>query len=456
MFAALAVAFVFGTPAPLDMPRAEAYYVRENGVARLEDRYNTFDLWSSRAVEGRWFDDDNRAFALSRLEFAPPALLGGATETRADYVSSRVRLSRRDFKGLWRAIDLLSPVPIADEPAPPRQLPRGDRDVDYWQGTNADTIVCAFLPEKCESWYLAVWELAEGDDFAERVEVFEEGFLGREFPKRFADRGKTIPPPLRERELLRDDAHHSVSNYPDWHWTDSDEFTVLDNLDIRRDFIVTLTNELSEARARYAATVPTPLDGTNTLAVARIYRTREEYLEAAGEDMAWSAAYWSPLRRELVAHLGDGGVAELLRTLRHEAFHQYLSYAASMISASPWFNEGYAQYFEDEGSADWGMEVDLELLARAIPGVMAMDYGEFYSGSDQERRLKYRLAWSIAYFIEKGAPLVRFEPFKDLKRDYVAALLKTRDMRKATAAAFGSADNLNRFISEWAEFWKER
>ena len=84
---------------------------------------------------------------------------------------------------------------------------------------------------------------------------------------------------------------------------------------------------------------------------------------------------------------------------------------------------------------------------------MAMDYEQFYSGSDMERRIKYRAAWSVANYLEKGAPKVLREPFKNVKGDYVDALLKTKDMRKATAAAFKNADFVKRFVKEWKKFW---
>ena len=174
-----------------------------------------------------------------------------------------------------------------------------------------------------------------------------------------------------------------------------------------------------------------------------------------------TAAYWSPARRELVAYLPPAGDAELLRTVRHEAFHQYLSYATAMIPTSPWLNEGYAQYFEDEENADWKLgevarpsKEEIAALAKMLPAVMRMDYAEFYAGTDAERRLKYRLAWSIAYFLEKGAPELRFRPWENLKKDYVADLMKTHDMLKATSAAFGSQEKFDKFVSDWREFWQ--
>lgn len=464
----------FLCPVPLDMPRAEAFLVTEpDGTRRLEDRFDTLDLWTAQSVLGRWEDDAGRTLTVARLDIVPPKA-AGVTATREDYDDDRVVIGRREAGLRDQAIAALSPFALPEEPAKPRQGVRGFKDILYFQGTNTSSIVCSFLPEKSGSWYLAVWDLAEGDEVETAVEAFEREFLGRwdeflardlrseaEAPKRKP--GKTAKTGLAERELLRADAKHSVTNYLAWHATDGDEFIVLDNLPgSSADFIVSLTNDMKRMRARYAATVPSPLDGTNVLAVARIFRDRDEYLDAVGEDMKWSAAYWSPARRELVAYLPEGGSKELLKTIRHEAFHQYLSYAGSMIPASPWLNEGYAQYFEDEESADWNLAgADLtpegvERLAASVPGLMGMDYETFYAGTDAERMLKYRLAWSIVRFLEKGAPEVRHAPFKDLKRDYLRALLATKDMRQATAVAFGSSGKLELFVEEWKKYWSGR
>ena len=457
----VAASLFFATPDPLDMPRAEAFIVRESGVVRLEDRYDRMDLWMSRAVLGCWRDDDGRAFTLATLAVAPPAIGLHDAETRVDYTAGCAPLKKKDERMRREAVSLLAPFEISAEPLSPRQNLRGMKAVEYWQGTNRTAIVCSFLPEKSGVWYLAEWELAEGDDFAERMEKFEEKFLEGEWKTYGLWLGGEAPKG-GEREQLRADAHHSVTNYATWRWTDADAFTVLDDLPQSSTFVAALTNELPRLRAAYAAALPTPVDGSNTLCVARIYRDREEYLAAVDEGLEWSAAYWSPLRRELVAHLPDGGEADLMKTIRHEAFHQYLSYACSMISASPWLNEGYAEYFEDTESLDWGKVIDatpenIERVSSSLPGVMMMDYNEFYDGSDVERHVKYRLAWSIAVFLEKGAPEVRFQPFKSLKADYVKALLKTHDMRQATIAALlGDEDKTKLFVSEWVKFWLGR
>ena len=463
----LAASLFFTTPAPLDMPRAEAYLVgKVDGAKRLEDRYDTFDLWVCRSVIGRWMDDDFRVFVLARLDVLPPALSGGKM-TRSDYEATLVGADRRDKTRLASMVAALSPVEIAEEPVRPRQMPRKLKDVCFWQGTNTSAIVCSFLPESSASWWLATWELAEGDDMEALEKVFEREFLDEAAwaslpvgdgvpPKPSRARRRTVLP---ERELLRRDVRHGIAAYASWHATDAEDFVVADALPAR-GFVTALTNDLPAARRRYAEVMPSPLEGTNTLCVARIYSNREEYLEAAGEGMEWSAAFWNPRRRELVAYLSEAGENELMKTIRHEAFHQYLSYACSMMQASPWLNEGYAQYFEDESDSGWHIPVtttDFDAFEEMLPALLFMDYAEFYSGSDAERRLKYRLAWSMAYFIENGAPKLRFKPFKTLKSAYISALLDTNDPALATSAAFdGSQDKLKNFVAEWKKFWIKR
>ena len=480
----LAASLLFTNPVPLDMPRAEAFLVRGDGRLVLEDRFNTMDLWVSQSVDGRWVDDDGRVFLLAHLDVAPPATAASRESmvTRVDYAESRVFIEKRDIKAVRSAVEALSPVDTPEKEIRPRRLPRGFKDVDYWHGTNTSAIVCAFLPENSKVWRLATWQLVDGDDFDEALKNFEDEIFRSDCAEAIEARspmqpsGRLSGAEASERELLRADAKHSISAYEGWSATDSTEFTILDDLGKGSSFVVAVTNDLPVMRAKYAETLPTGMDGSNVLCVARIFANRAEYedaLEVGGlTNMSWSAAYWCQQRRELVAYrppseMESSSNEKLLKTFRHEAFHQYLSYAVSMMATSPWLNEGYAQFFEDgppdpkrrPAKDDWGAGdaslQDLERFATMLPQLLAMDYQDFYyGGTDVERRLNYRLALSVAIFLEYGAGNVRFNPFKNLKKDYFKALFETKDMRKATAAAFGGKDKLNLFISEWLKFWK--
>ncbi len=463
----------FSQPAPLDMPRAEAFLVKDAaGSLWLEDRYDELDLWTGDAVLGRWNDREGRQLLLAKLAATAP-LFSGRTMTRTQFAAERESLPAKRLDRRDQAVARLSPFEIPEEPASPREDLHGFKKVQYLHGTNTGAVVCAFLPEKAPTWYLAVWNLLPEDDFDKAVETFEDEFLSKwderqkegvrsetdaapEPPKR--ERESRRRPRVEERDLLRADAVHSVTNYPAWHVTSAPEFIVLDDLPANNAAVAALTNELTVMRRKYAEAIPSPVNGSNVLALARIFKDRDEYLSAlrdnAIENMEWSGAYWSSERRELVAYLPPGGARELIKTFRHEAFHQYLSYACAMIPSSPWLNEGYAQYFEDETATDWGMEIDLDQVADLLPSLMRMNYAQFYSGSSAERQLKYRMAWSIACFLEKGAPKIRFEPFKNVRKTYVESLLRHQDPVRATAEAFGSSDAFRKFIAEWKKFWE--
>ena len=278
----------------------------------------------------------------------------------------------RGYHGYPRGLCPL--VEPAEEPERPRQIPRGFRDVEYWQGTNETAVVCAFLPEKEETWRIATWLLAEGDEFDAAKEAFEEAmFSGRDstWSQLKARLDRPEKDPKRRGRAKKDPPPDSPAF--------EREFTVLDELPDGSAFIPSLTNELAVMRRRYAAAVPTPLDGTNVLCVARIFASRDRYLDALEADgltnMTWTAAYWSPSRRELVGYLPREGAAELLKTVRHEAFHQYLTYACSTIAASPWLNEGYAEYFEE--GPDGPDEPDFSDLVGCSDAVEPLHIGSY-------------------------------------------------------------------------------
>ena len=238
--------------------------------------------------------------------------------------------------------------------------------------------------------------------------------------------------------------------------------------ELRASFVAALTNSLPILRRAYARCVPSALSATNQTAIVRVFRSREEYLAYVGIGQKWTSALWSPAHRELVLYLPETSTDQLLQTVWHEAFHQYLAYASSMIDSSPWFNEGHAELFEHARIGRGGaieFERDLKAvayvkeyaaeLAQTIPAVLEMDYAAFYDGTQEEISAKYRLAWSIAYFLEVGAPKVRMQPFKNLRKDYLKALVRTRSMHEATAEVLDD-DAREDFIDAWLDFWKKQ
>ena len=190
-----ALSLFFTEPAPIDMPRAEAYLVRENGMSFLEDRYLRIDLWGSQAMLGRWIDADGRVFGLAQFGVSPPMAGFCESVTRVKFEEEKRPMPRvranRDFPREFRsALNWQSGlIGTVEKPRAPRQLPRGYRYVYYWQHpTNYSDIVCTFLPERTNVWYWAHWSLVPGDDYPTQMAAFEDQFLRKEFGEFIKDR----------------------------------------------------------------------------------------------------------------------------------------------------------------------------------------------------------------------------------------------------------------------------
>ena len=122
----LATTLFFANPAPLDMPRAEAFMVASSKEEmHLEDRFRADDLWLSQQTLGQWRDDEGRYFTVSRLDIVPPKATT-QTLTRKEYSKGRAFIDpKKDLDPVTDSIDLLSPIEITDEPSSPGQKIRG-------------------------------------------------------------------------------------------------------------------------------------------------------------------------------------------------------------------------------------------------------------------------------------------------------------------------------------------
>ena len=476
---------VGASAAPIDLPQAEAYLVTSASKGRrLEDRFDSFGLWTAATVRGRWRDSAGNTLLLARLSQQPPDDAPGTMRTRLSYREAQQgkELNPKDRDQRNEAVESISPVEVKD-PVPPRRAQRKNLTdlLCYPAVANDRVLVYAFRPRSPErkeipDWYLAVLSVADDEDMASVRAHFDDEFLDAiSVPSLRARRSpqKVRPVPGKratESDLLRYDLATSIANYDDWCCSEADDVLVLDDLDVslRASIVTAITNNLPRLRRAYAKSIPSPLSGTNAVATVRVFRSREEYLAYVGVEQKWSAALWSPQQRELVLYHPEGGNETLLRTVWHEAFHQYLAYAGSMIESSPWFNEGHAKLFENS-HFEWkgGIVFEREIegaafvheyavdLAPTLLSLMMMDYAEFYAGEREEILARYRLAWSIAYFLEVGAPKLRFRPYENFRADYLKALVETRSMREATLKVLGDEKSRDAFVAAWLAFWRE-
>ncbi len=471
------------TAEPLEMPKAQSFIVTAaDGSRRLEDRFDTFDLWVAQTVKGRWRDASGNMFYIARLATRPPQDPAGTVRTRTDYFAqlAKTPFSPDDPYHRDEAAFAVSPADLGRPIRPRRAQRRNMLSVFAYPSTNDHVFAAAFRPRSPErkettDWYLAVLVAAPGEALDEAFRRFDEDFLDNvsipALRARPAADSPKQPSKPSEADLLRAAVRDSVSVYDNWHFASAEDVVVVDDLDdaSRGTFIPSLTNSLPRLRRAYAACAPTTLSATtNQLALVRVFATREEYLAHVGIDHKWTAALWDTLHRELVLYLPLDGTQGLLQTVWHEAFHQYLAYAAALVTAAPWFNEGHAELFEhshldrkgevvfdpDPVAAAYVHEY-ASSLATILPSFMKLDYAAFYDGTQEEIAVRYRIAWSLAYFLEVGAPKVRFQPFADLRADYVKALIDTRSMDEADRAVF-TDEFRAKFIAAWLDFWKSR
>jgi hypothetical protein len=469
----------FGAPAnakanPVNMPTASAYLVSGRDGSWLEDRFDVFELWRADAIRARWTDADGSSFSICRIPRMVPDE-GSDPRTRRDFTKrfAKATLGPKDLEALDEAVCLLAPVCVTERLAPRRSQRRNLSALWQYATTNENAFVYAFRPRAAgrvqTDWYM-VSLMSDDPDAAEKLDEWIDGvdWSGeRQGGQASRPSGRKASEPS-ETDLLAADYRRNVVNYADWHFASSSNLVVVDNMqDVdRRQFLNSLTNTFLKMQAAYRSVLPSPLTDASHIAAVRVFGSRNEYLGYVGWEMKWSAALWSPEHRELVLYYPPGGSETLLHTVWHEALHQHLDYACSMLQAPAWFNEGHAELFEHTHfDMDGNLVFDIEPeaaqvmrqnaadLADSLSLLLDMDYPEFYAGSSEEKRLKYQLAWSVAYFLQEGAPKVRFQPFKNLRADLMDALVRTRRRDEAMRTVL-NGELRKTLVREWISFWK--
>lgn len=204
------------------------------------------------------------------------------------------------------------------------------------------------------------------------------------------------------------------------------------------------------------------------LCTVRVFKTLSgyrEYRSSTGDEDKMSCGLWDPSRDELLIAAENREQAQ--NTMRHEAFHQYLSYATGVGDHAMWFNEGHACFFEnvkynpaknavkvvDTGNRATWVSKDPAKHANAIRSVLRMPRQEFYSG---DVNLHYCTAWAIVYFLEKGAYTSEaFAPYRKIVPTYLELTAGGTDPAAATVQAWKAVEGRD-VAADFLKFWKEK
>ena len=472
---------------PLPLPEALPYVVVGGETLMREDRFDPFELWYGLQCCGRWRNSRGHTLVLGRILNKLPLFSEEHVSRRQFFVglsddASQVNPRNADHIDEWVATFIDTPVYEAE----PLKLNAFSLDeLRYYPCAATNTLVYAFRLREIGSstdtdWFCVRLDAPGEPDLAALRSQFEEQFIGQiALPLRVArDEGaeaeeldvsrKGMKAPDQPNHPIRSEARKSVENYENWWFAETDGYIILSDVatEVGKSVIRDLQDTMPAMRRAYAKLVP-PLTRESDVALIRIFQSRDDYVRYVGADRSWTGAVWMPGRRELVL-TQEMHKDEMLRSIRHESFHQYLSLAYCMLAAAPWLNEGHACLFENASVDSKGkvtLEEDpsrcpllmenIEQVTTFLPSLIQADYETFYKGDLLEKKLKYAAVWGLAYYLQKGAPQERNTPFKSILSDFADALAETRNYALATSAAFEKVD-MNVFQENFREFWLKR
>ena len=240
-------------------------------------------------------------------------------------------------------------------------------------------------------------------------------------------------------------------------------------------FIKNAGRLMEAMQAAYRRYVPPQKElGVSTV---RVFATREGYNEymkdATGEAGDRSIGLWNPSREELlILDMGNSERNKTLKTMRHEAFHQYLYYATGNGRHAMWFNEGHACFFENvsydakknyvrilddpQDRRPAAVASDPDRFARLVKNILMLDHAAFYEGTLQEVNDKYSAAWAVIYFLQKGSHAFKeFADYEGVVPAYLEAMKEGKSAPEATRIAWEGVAHRD-FVADFLKFWGKR
>jgi hypothetical protein len=471
---------------PVPPPEAYTYIRVESDNLTKVDQFKPYDLWYRRACCGRWFDLSGNQLILGRLSHDLP-------------VATEEKVTRETFEQLFNTAELTSSEAEKEmkvlveafsgyKVGVSQKLPQSGRALSAiyafpCEKTNA--LIYTFHPSQMEGdnnpdWFCVIIEVPAVRDISKVKAQVEADFLGKiETPSRSSEEKGVVVEELAVSKKeqypidmpnhpVRLEARKSIENYDSWWIHETEGFVILSDVcsETGKPVVMELRKTLPLLKKAFTALVP-PLTLDQDIAIIRIFQRPEDYVNYVGRDKAWSSGLWMPARRELVLREVPS-TAAISKTLRHEAFHQYLSTAYCLLVAPAWMNEGHAMFFEnvslnpkgklvfeeDERSARLLLE-NLDTLLLLLPDFMKTSYADFYAGTDAQREMKYALAWGLVYYLQKGVPTESKATAKNLLQNLGIELADTQNYAQAMERVLATLD-MKDFQSSFKEFWVQR
>ena len=485
-------------------------WTRSDGTTWQDERSPAVELWRAAQTAGTWADRAGNELTLARAQFAFPALpYEHASREEFDKAVADPAL-RLDPRAEPAALaDWAARFAGAEVRGAPAALPVNRQRLSaLWEIPLADPAARAYAfrfdPNHAgqaaaqAAWFVAFWRVpAAATDAVGADRALRNGFLAA---IRALGRFSGVAPDPKAKPRARPDAEipedarraaarATIELLDDWWHMDSPHYVILSDVAGGTAQADRLLGVLEALRPRYAAFVPRFPKAEEPTSVVRFFRNDDEFVRYfEGTPLALAvtetAGFYDGGRRELVIRPAKkewGGPEYMEGTVRHEGFHQWLHAAWPGVEAPTWFNEGTADLFKSyvphgaggsfefkelENVVRWLEELArnkdanwTELLRATLLADQAQFYRPLHFGGESWR--SYAFAYGLMYFLHRGAPLVRNQPWKDVLPTLYRSLYDSpRDPRGATCAAFKLGPNgadtafLEKFAADLQAFWR--
>ena len=296
-----------------------------------------------------------------------------------------------------------------------------------WEWRNATRTIAFVATCPKEDWEAnaALWRKMASDAVVGEPEDKDAGKLERMYSGK-----KLLDVPYRievRKKLIRG-----------WRAEDAEHYIlVTDSQD--KPLIKRVLGDLPVIRKEYEKLFP-PTQPITRASTVRVCKNQAEYLQYGGAER--TAGYWNAGSEELVLYDNAADAKALKRAddldtfvvLYHEAFHQYIHYAAGELPPHTWFNEGYGDYFsgavivggklKEIGVNSWRCDTIREAvsLEKHIPWreIVKYEQREYYDPT--KVYICYAQGWSMVYFLNKSKDVARNPAWKKILPTYFDTL----------------------------------
>jgi len=486
---------VLGNSVPKMLPQFKTFtYTYTRGTESFKrDKFSARELWYADQHCGQWVDDNGNTLTIGKATNQLP-LFKETHVLREEFEAALADPENKVNPHNQGSINKWIESFIGRHPEAPVKL----RTSSNFKLRNA-----MFIPIKGESpltylfqvkihtpagrlvasdWYCAIIKIKDSTEPKKARSIFESQFLAkvaaapRTYTTTKANHNSKELKPSRnpgnnakiQDSPSREAARKSIAGMKDWWFAETQEYIFLS--DIRSSTGRTLVREIKAnmpyLRKAFAKLIP-PFEPLTDANVVRIFEDSAAYKQYVGPKHEWSCGLWSPMQRELVILSQGRNRDKTLEIIKHEGFHQYLFFSCDMTPNLPWYNEGHACFFETadidrrgvvkikENSRVQHLLRNLDAASKHIPTLLAMDHSTFYQSSSGMRDLNYTTAWSLIYYLYKGAPLERKNPYGKILDTYLVKLKSTKNSSLATTEAFRGID-IKEFQDDFKNFWKRQ